>query len=407
MNPRHNLRASISLILLALLAIVIIVAVMLPREHVSDDTTNTQVVDVAFISSTPDLDSAPLDVKQTYAGAKSACTMIDKNLKLYTPSSTVVPETTTAVENPVKEPSKPPANDDLSKTAESDTVTTYSKLIQKAADEGAKLIICPDSSFAETIYNVQNNYTNTTFLLVNGIPHNSNSTDNTINYNVIPLTYDEAEAGFLAGYSLVYEGQKDLYFISSKDIESVHYAYGFIQGADYACNELSLSDVTVNYRKVMSAEEASATATKYYNEGAAVIACSGDAAIPSVKDIAVSRTKKMIVCGNAYSSLEENSPIVALAMMSITASIEDVITQFYAGPYTSGKIISYSAANNGVCYSFSSDYFTKFDNNIYTQIYHRLASDEIKIISDTTVSPDDLGLQSVTVNSFDSVKPEE
>ena len=119
--------------------------------------------------------------------------------------------------------------------------------MDSAIKSGATLIICPDSTFEETVYDIQNSYIGVYFLIIDGIPHNSDASDATLNFNSISLTFSEAELGFLAGYAAVYEGYSKLSFVGvDNDIKSLHYYYGFLQGAYYSAKDTNRKDIHIS-----------------------------------------------------------------------------------------------------------------------------------------------------------------
>ncbi len=110
--------------------------------------------------------------------------------------------------------------------------------IGKAVEEGASVIVCPGFLFEETIYDCQKLYPEVAFILLDGEPH-----DAAYNYetaeNVYCVLYQEEQAGFLAGYAAVMDGYTKLGFLGGMDVPAViRFGYGFVQGCDYAIQEL-------------------------------------------------------------------------------------------------------------------------------------------------------------------------
>lgn len=278
----------------------------------------------------------------------------------------------------------------------SDYGNSYDDAI-KAAAGSASLVILPDATFEEAVYSAQTHYVNTYFILIDGIPHNADRSDSTINYNVIPMSYDVADAGFLAGFAAVYDDNNILCFVCDESNQkSLHYCYGFLQGADYAASLDGKTDVSVS---IVYEGENGGFIENISDETQLIAAASDDSVSKILKD---NRTKTipLINCTN-YDVDNEN--IVATATKNIKPTINDTILDFFNNQVKGGTILRFDTANNGVSLVFDEDSFRKFDENAYKSIYKSLSIQEISIISDTTVSPEDLGLTNITINIMDTI----
>ena len=115
--------------------------------------------------------------------------------------------------------------------------------IKTAVENGAKVIVCPGYLFEEAIYNVQDEYPEVNFLLLDGEPHNADYSDYKTGSNVHNILYQEEQAGYLAGYAAVKDGYTKLGFLGGMAVPAViRYGYGFVQGADAAAAETERAD---------------------------------------------------------------------------------------------------------------------------------------------------------------------
>ena len=271
---------------------------------------------------------------------------------------------------------------------------SYEKTIEAATSKGAGLVICPDSSFEEIIYDLQNTYVGTTFLIVDGVPHNSDKSDTTVNFNVIPLLHDITDAGFLAGYAAVYSGHTKIAFIGMvDDSSSAHYCYGFLQGADYAATQQNSKTVNVAYTYVEE-ENAKDVAEEFYRNDYDMLVVSNNSIIDEVIEVAKDKEQKIIICGDDYESDGEDC-IIASTNKNTYISTYDCLQKFYNNTITAGTIQTYSTTNNAITLEFKEENFVRFDSNIYQSIYMKLAGDEIQVVSDTTVPIEDLELTTI------------
>ena len=93
------------------------------------------------------------------------------------------------------------------------TTDSYLETIGLAVEGGAKLIVCPGFLFEEPVFLAQDEYPDVTFILLDGEPHSGDYSEYRTNDNVMPILFQEDEAGFLAGYAAVKEGYTKLGFM--------------------------------------------------------------------------------------------------------------------------------------------------------------------------------------------------
>lgn len=273
---------------------------------------------------------------------------------------------------------------------------SYEKTIDSAIKSGATLIICPDSSFEETIYRMQNSYIGIYFMIIDGIPHNDDLSDSTLNFNSISITFSEAELGFLAGYAAVYEGYSNLSFVGiENDIKSLHYYYGFLQGADYAAKDINQSGIHISSVFTNIDNCTNSFNKAYASKPDIMIICNRELINKSLDFIEENKVP-FIACDDSYP--KNNDYLIANTVKNYYFPTYDYLTKFYKNEFEAGKIIEYSTSEEAISLVFDTSSFTKFDSKIYDSIYLKLANDEIQIISDTTVSPAELGLTNVNLN---------
>lgn len=273
---------------------------------------------------------------------------------------------------------------------------SYDKTLEAAINSGAKLIICPDSTFEETVYEFQTTYTNVFFLIIDGIPHNSDNSDSTLNFNSISLIFNESELGFLAGYAAIYEGYSNISFAGlDNDSKSLHYYYGFLQGADYAAKNTGKNNVRISSSFISSNDDISVLEKSYSSATDLMVICNKNLTGCS-NDFLQKHNVKAIICDDNFP--EESDNIVANTYKNYYLSTTDFLSKYYSKNIEKGTIQQYSAKDNSISLIYKTSVFTKFDSRIYDSIYMKLAEEEIQIISDTTVNPKELGLTNITIN---------
>lgn len=283
------------------------------------------------------------------------------------------------------------------------TTDSYLETIGLAIEGGAKLIVCPGYLFEEPVYLAQDQYPDIHFILLDGEPHNGDATDYKTNDNVMPILFQENEAGFLAGYAAVKDGYTKLGFLGGMAVPAViHYGYGFIEGAEYAAQEMDIDGVEVmyNYTGAFSATpEAQSMAASWYQNGTEVIFGCGGAVGNSVMAAAEEKGAKMI--GVDVDQSYESETVITSAMKLLSNSVYDGIKGFYEGNFPGGKTSIFSAENSGVGLPMDTSRFTAFTLEDYDLLYKKLVDGDIKL---TTASEDnnnptvDLKLEKATVN---------
>ena len=133
--------------------------------------------------------------------------------------------------------------------AEGETLSaeTAIQYIDLAVEKGAKYIVLPTDVFEVPVYETARQYSDVNFLLVDGMPHAADDDTDAYIENVMTVSYNTLQSGFLAGYDAVISGNTKLgYFGSVNSDTSSSYGAGFVQGAQYAADQLGIP-VTMDY----------------------------------------------------------------------------------------------------------------------------------------------------------------
>ena len=280
------------------------------------------------------------------------------------------------------------------------TTSSYVETIGLAIEGGAKLVVCPGFLFEEPIYIVQDEYPDVTFILIDGEPHNADNSDRKTNTNVLPILFQEDQAGFLAGYAAVKEGYTNLGFMGGMAVPAViRYGYGSIQGAEAAAKEMNVP-VTLTYHYTGNFDatpEAKAMAASWYKNGTEVIFGCGGAVGNSVMAAAEEAGAKVI--GVDVDQSSESETVITSAVKLLSNSVYDGVKSYYDGSFKGGATAVLTVENNGLGLSMESSKFETFTQEDYDAVYAKLAGGEFTInnsIEDGTTK--DLTLEKVTVS---------
>ncbi|MBP3487914.1 MAG: BMP family ABC transporter substrate-binding protein [Roseburia sp.] len=283
------------------------------------------------------------------------------------------------------------------KSAEA-TTDSFQETISLAIEGGAKTIVCPGFLFEEPIYNMQNQYPDVHFILVDGEPHDADYNYETAD-NTMPILYQEDEAGFLAGYAAVKDGYTKLGFMGGMALPAViRYGYGFLAGANYAAEEMGISGVEVTYYYTGSFDatpEAQTMAASWYNAGTEVIFACGGSVGNSVMAAAEASNGKVI--GVDVDQSSESATVITSAMKMLSNSVYDAVKSVYDGSFKGGETAVFNAANDGVGLPMETSQFTTFTQADYDAIFGQIVSGEITIDNDYEKEISDLTLPNITV----------
>ena len=284
-----------------------------------------------------------------------------------------------------------------------DSTAARIETIEAAVDAGAKIIVCPGYLFETAIYEVQADYPDVAFLLLDGQPNNGDYSNDMANYlartdaNVHNILYQEEQAGYLAGYAAVKEGFRSLGFIGGMAVPAViRYGYGYVQGAEAAAVELNLTDVTIKYYYVGTFEGSDALETKmagWYDAGVEVIFSCGGKLYTSVVAAAEDTTDGKVI-GVDVDQVAESERIITSAMKALTLSVEEALEAFYdndkAWPTTyAGKTATLGAAENGIGLptATASWRLQNFTITQYNAVFADLVDGDIVVSAGTTTEP--------------------
>lgn len=154
----------------------------------------------------------------------------------------------------------------------------------------------------------------------------------------------------------------------------VKYGYGFVQGAEYAAQELGMADGSIelmyNYTGGFDATpEAQNQAASWYNNGTEVIFAAGGAVGNSVMAAAEAAGTKVI--GVDVDQSGESETVITSAMKGLGTSVYDMIAAYYNGSFPGGENKVYDAANNGVALAMDTAKFDSFAKAIMTRCLPR------------------------------------
>ena len=280
----------------------------------------------------------------------------------------------------------------------------YLNAIDLAVQGGARVIVTPGFLFEVPVFVAQDRYPDVKFILLDGSPHNGDYSEFNTASNTVSVVYAEEQSGFLAGYAAVRDGYRRLGFMGGMAVPAVvRFGHGYVQGAEYAAQELGLAagSVTMNYFYTDVFEpqpEIQTRAASWYDEGVEVIFSCGGGICFSIFPAALNSGN--VVIGVDGDQSTESPTVITSAMKLLTKSVYDCLTDFYAGNFKGGQQLTYSAANLGVGLPMDTSKFTTFTPDEYDAIYAKLVNGTVVVDDNIEITPDQIPATAVVVTYY-------
>ncbi len=369
MDKRHKFITGLCISILMLIVVIVICVQMYGtatpgnKQHPSESN-----IDIALLTDSEGVEDSSYN-QYSYEGLKKYCKESDVAYKVFTPKTSENEECLSTVDDAVK--------------------------------MGVKLIVCSSPNLSETVYQAQDRYSDVSFILVDCMPSSSDGYITKVTPNVTSLVFDDDESGFIAGYSAVISGYREMAVLyDAENTTDVHYYYGFVQGAEYAALEIN-ENVNIKARDISTEDEKypMRIARRYYSKGTQLIMTCNQ----SVCRLVNSQAKKYegAVVINAGCNLNKYKAVAGSVVKNIEEAVYSYVKTYSEGDdLESEDVVTFNATNNAVCFEPNETILTNFDTEKYEKMYKRLARGKIMLISDTTVTIEDLELTNVTVKEF-------
>lgn len=267
------------------------------------------------------------------------------------------------------------------------TVEEYLETIKKATNNGAKLIVCPGILPEVAVFEAQTRFPKTKFILLDGIVHNSDYTDYTIGENVMPISFREEQAGFLAGYAAVRDGYTRLGFMGGDPEDSViRFGYGFVQGADYAAIEIG-SQVDIEYAysgTFLPSDDVHNKCCEWYEHGTQIIFAAGGEMGESVMK-AAEHYEGTYVIGVDVDQSYLSDKVVTSALKQLSNAVYNGIDSYYNDNFNGGMVTYMGADNDGIGLEMDNSKFTQFTKADYEAIMAKLKDGSVEPYAETNV----------------------
>ncbi|MCL2420584.1 MAG: BMP family ABC transporter substrate-binding protein [Defluviitaleaceae bacterium] len=253
-------------------------------------------------------------------------------------------------------------------------------LIEAAIDGGANVLVLPGFHFESSLYEAQDLFPDTTFILLDASPRRDGVTR--VENNVAAIHYAEDQAGFLAGYAAVMEGYRALGFMGGIPVPAVvRFGHGFIQGAEHAAASLGLEagEVTISYHYLggFAPDPAHAmAAAAWFADGTQVIFAAAGGAGFNVMSAAEGAGASTIGVDVDQAGLSPS--VITSAVKGLDVSVNAMLTAFVEGRFQGGEQL-FDASINGVGLPMGSARFENFTTAQYDNVFAQLAGGSVTV----------------------------
>lgn len=286
-------------------------------------------------------------------------------------------------------------------TPKEDKTSNYISIMNTAAKGNPDMIIATSFTQSEAVGVEQRKHPDIKYVTIDTSPVDENGNAD-IADNTVAVFFSEHESGFLAGYSSVMDGFRNLGFIGGMAIPSVKkFGYGFAYGANQAAKDLGLypGDVRIKYTYTGSfspSPEMMALAVSWYSADTEVIfSCAGMAATSVIK-AAEQLDKKVIGVDSDMSAVSD--VIITSALKDVGSAVKSIIRDYAEGKLEPG-IKNFSAKEHGVGLPMETSRFRTFSQKEYEELLSHLAAEEYEMDTEA-LSVEDLGLEFVDCKMY-------
>lgn len=270
--------------------------------------------------------------------------------------------------------------------------------IDLAINEGATVVVMPGYLFGPAIAEEQDLYPDVKFIAVDVTEFdlvNLAGDPVEIGSNVYICSFQEEQAGYLAGYGAVKDGYTKLGFLGGIAVPAViRYGFGYIQGINAAAEEMGV-DVSVKYfygGQFYGDENITARMEGWYADGTEIVFACGGGIYTSAVEAANNHGGKVIGVD------VDQKPVigdccVTSAMKGLHAAVYDALDKYFNGEWdTLGGKSEQLGLTQGDYIGLPTDDaswgFTTFTKDEYNTVLEGIKDGSIAVSNDTENNPE-------------------
>ena len=264
-----------------------------------------------------------------------------------------------------------------------------------ACANGAEIVVAAGFMQEAALKYAAEKYPNVHFVFIDGYPIGFD--------NVAPISFQEEQSGYLAGYAAVMEGYTKLGFMGGgggTNPACQRFGYGFAQGAQAAAAVKGVQ-VELKYSWAYGATftgspELQAMATGWYQNGTEVIFCCGGSMFASVSAAADAEEGKVV--GVDVDQSFESNTVITSAMKGLADATKWALAKHYEGKWTEigGIATALGAKDNAVGLPTATWSLKNFSVAEYEALFADLVSGKVVVSDELVLFPENTANVTVT-----------
>ena len=266
------------------------------------------------------------------------------------------------------------------------------KAMTDACDAGAEVIVTPGFLQQTALEAVAPKYPEVQFIFIDGWDLGID--------NVLGVSYQEEQAGYLAGYAAVMEGYTKLGFSGGgggSNPACIRYGYGYAQGANDAAKEKDV-DVEMRYSweygsSFSASDDLQAMLAGWYNAGTEVIFMCGGTMFNS--GAAAAEAADGAIIGVDVDQSAQSDAVITSATKGLAQSVQISLENFYGEGLQKGALVL-GAADDAVGLPVDTWSLQNWSVEDYNALFEKVKSGEITIDDNAEMAdPSTAGLEKI------------
>lgn len=230
--------------------------------------------------------------------------------------------------------------------------------MKAAVEGGAEVVVCAGYLQEAALRQAAMDYPEVPFIFIDGYPLDDDpdpAVEGNILANVAGISFQEEQAGYLAGYAAVKDGFTKLGFSGGgggTNDACCRFGYGYVQGANDAAKELGIT-VDMNYSWEYGATFSASTELQtmisgWYANGTEIVFACGGSMFQSIS--AAASANDGYVIGVDVDQSAESDTVVTSAMKGLSDAVQWAVGHVYDGTFEeiSGTGTSLGVKDNAV-----------------------------------------------------------
>ncbi len=267
------------------------------------------------------------------------------------------------------------------------------KAMTDACEAGAEVIVTPGFLQATALEAVAPKYPEVQFVFIDGWDMGMD--------NLLGVSYQEEQAGYLAGYAAVMEGYTKLGFSGGgggSNPACIRYGYGYAQGANAAAEAKGV-DVEMRYSweygaSFSASDDLQAMLAGWFNAGTEVCFMCGGTMFNS--GAAAAEAADAAIIGVDVDQSNQSDAVVTSAMKGLAQSVQVALGNFYNGGLQKGALVL-GAADDAVGLPVDTWSLQNWSVEEYNELFEKIKSGEIVVDNNAEMAdPSTAGLDHIT-----------